>query len=211
MQKLPAAEKRHDVLLTSLRHLRLDVQPSCGIAAYSGLRFANFTTLPHFSVSAAISLPKSPGEPPRVVTPMPLRRPLNLGSARAALISLLSLSTISAGVFLGAPRPHTALASYPGTNLLILGRSGNTSERDVVVTPSARNVPARTCAIDALVVWKVTCTWPAIKSVKAGGEPRYGTCSKLTPAIILNSSPVTWLGDPTPAEAMLILPGLAFA
>src|SRR5499426_1840821 len=134
MQKLPAAEKRHHVLLTSLRYLRLDAQPSCGIAAYSGLIFANFTTLLHFSVSAAISLPKSPGEPPRVVTPMSLSRPLNLGSARAALISLLSLSTISTGVFLGAPSPHTALASYPGTNSLMLGRSGKTCERAALVT-----------------------------------------------------------------------------
>jgi hypothetical protein len=36
-----------------------------------------------------------------------------LGSARAALISLLSLSMISAGVFLGAPKPNYAVASYP--------------------------------------------------------------------------------------------------
>src|SRR5262249_53119927 len=36
-------------------------------------------------------------------------------------------------------------------------------------------------------------------------------CTMLTPVIILNSSPVTWLGAPTPAEAMLILPGLALA
>src|SRR5262245_3485259 len=37
--------------------------------------------------------------------------PHTFGSARPALVSLLSLSTISAGIFLGAPRPHTALAS----------------------------------------------------------------------------------------------------
>jgi putative ABC transport system substrate-binding protein len=33
----------------------------------------------------------------------------------------------------------------------------------------------------------------------------------LLAAIILNSSPARWFPDPTPAEAMLILPGLAFA
>jgi hypothetical protein len=38
-------------------------------------------------------------------------RALILGSARAALISLLSLSTISAGVFLGVQRPNHPLAS----------------------------------------------------------------------------------------------------
>ena len=39
------------------------------------------------------------------------KRPSNLGSERAALISLLSLSTISAGVFFGAPMPVQKLAS----------------------------------------------------------------------------------------------------
>src|SRR5262245_11678322 len=48
---------------------------------------------------------------------------------------------ISAGVFLGAPRPHTALASYPGTNSPTLGKSGKISERAAVVTPSARTGP----------------------------------------------------------------------
>jgi hypothetical protein len=38
-------------------------------------------------------------------------RVLILGSERAALISLLSLSTISAGVFLGAPMLYQAFAS----------------------------------------------------------------------------------------------------
>src|SRR5262252_11074004 len=33
----------------------------------------------------------------------------------------------------------------------------------------------------------------------------------LTPAIILNSSPATWGPEPMPADAMLILPGLALA
>jgi hypothetical protein len=38
-------------------------------------------------------------------------RALILGSARPALISFLSLSMISMGVFLGAPRPNQALAA----------------------------------------------------------------------------------------------------
>jgi hypothetical protein len=58
-------------------------------------------TLPHFSVSSAMSLPKSLGEPGSTVPPRSARRALILGSARPALISLLSLLTISAGVFLG--------------------------------------------------------------------------------------------------------------
>ena len=80
-------------------------------AIHSGLMFAARITLPHFSVSSAMSLPKSAGEPRSTVPPRSASRAFNLGSARAALISLLSFSTISVGVFLGAPTPHYALAS----------------------------------------------------------------------------------------------------
>src|SRR5215469_4273898 len=68
-------------------------------------------TLPHFAVSAAMNSPKSAGEPTSGVPPRSASRSLILGSARPALISLLSLSTISTGVFLGAPRPDQLLAS----------------------------------------------------------------------------------------------------
>src|SRR5262249_17836692 len=77
----------------------------------SALMPVNLTTLPHFSVSSAISLPKSAGEP--AIT-LPLRsasRVFMLGSARPALISLFSFSTISAGVTFGAPTPYHVLAS----------------------------------------------------------------------------------------------------
>src|SRR5215472_10201164 len=77
----------------------------------SGLMFAARTTLPHFSVSSATSLPKSAGEPTSGVPPRSASRVLILGSARPALISLLSFSTISAGVAFGAPRPNQPLAS----------------------------------------------------------------------------------------------------
>ena len=72
---------------------------------------ANLITLPHFSVSSAMSLPKSAGEPASTVPPRSASRAFILGSARPALISLLSLSMISAGVSFGAPRPNQALAS----------------------------------------------------------------------------------------------------
>src|SRR5262245_16335478 len=78
---------------------------------YSGLMFAARITLPHFSVSAATKLPKSEGEPAITVPPRPASRALSWGSARAALISLLSLLTISAGVPVGAPTPYQPLDS----------------------------------------------------------------------------------------------------
>src|SRR5262249_54137483 len=84
---------------------------SPGRADHSALMLRARITLPHFSVSSAISLAKSAGEPGRTVAPRSASRAVILGSARAALISLLSLSTISIGVFLGAPMPNQKLAS----------------------------------------------------------------------------------------------------
>src|SRR5262252_10260067 len=68
-------------------------------------------TLPHFSVSSAMSLPKSAGESASTSPPRSTMRAFIRGSASAALTSLLSLSTISAGVAFGAPRPYQALVS----------------------------------------------------------------------------------------------------
>src|SRR4029453_698374 len=96
---------------------------------HPGLMFAAWITLPHFSVSSAMSLPKSAGEPLRPGPPPSASRAFFFGAERAALISLWSLSTISAGVFAGAPRPYHVLASKPGTKSPTGGRPGNASER----------------------------------------------------------------------------------
>src|SRR6516164_11751345 len=82
-----------------------------GRADHSALMPANLTTLAHFSVSAATKLPKSEGEPAITVPPRSASRALSWGSATAALISLLSLLTISAGVPVGAPTPYQPLDS----------------------------------------------------------------------------------------------------
>ena len=57
-------------------------------ADHSDLRPANLTTLPHFSVSSAMNLPKSMGESAKGVTPNWASFDPNLRSARAAAISL---------------------------------------------------------------------------------------------------------------------------
>src|SRR6516164_4378749 len=178
-----------------------------GLPDQSALTPANFTTLADFSVSSARSLPKSADEPGRAVAPNSANRAFILGSARAALISLLSLSTISAGVLFDAPTPVQKLDSYPGTNSATVGMSGNTGERVAVVTASARSLPPLTYSIDEDMVANMTCTCPPSRSTSAGPAPRYGTCTRLTPVIILNSSPVTWATEPLPAEAKLIWPG----
>src|SRR5262245_45425124 len=78
---------------------------------HSGLILAVFITFPHFSVSSAISLPNWSGDPGSGVPRRSARRAFILGSARAALTSLLSWSMISAAVALGTPRPYQLLTS----------------------------------------------------------------------------------------------------
>src|SRR5262249_52185605 len=82
-----------------------------GRADHSALMLAARITLPHFSVSSAISLPNWAGDPGSGVPPRSARRAFVLGSSRAALTSLLSWSTISAGVAFSTPRPYQSLPS----------------------------------------------------------------------------------------------------
>src|SRR5262245_17411405 len=82
-----------------------------GLPRQSGLMLAARITLAHFSVSSAISFPNSAGDPGSATPPRSARRAFILGSSRAALTSLLSVSMILAGVFLGAPIPYQKLAS----------------------------------------------------------------------------------------------------
>src|SRR6516164_5114381 len=80
-------------------------------AAHWSLILAARITLAHFSVSSAMSLPKSASVIGIGTLPRSARRALMLGSGRAALISLLSFSTISTGVPFDAPNPFQRLAS----------------------------------------------------------------------------------------------------
>src|SRR5712671_2601733 len=80
-------------------------------ACYSALMLAARITLPHLSVYSTMNLPKSAGIIGIGTLPRSAIRLLILGSSRPALISLLSLSMISAGVFLGAPRPDHVFPS----------------------------------------------------------------------------------------------------
>src|SRR5262249_35428668 len=138
----------------------------------SALAPENLITLAHFSVSVVMNLAKSEDEPGNTVAPRSANRAFNLGSTRPALISLLSLSTISADVSLGAPMPCNALASYPGTKSPTVGTSGNTSERVAVVTASGRSLPALMNSVDSGTGLNTTCTCPAMRSVIAGAPPR---------------------------------------
>src|SRR5262245_30919909 len=82
-----------------------------GLPHQSALMLAARITFAHFSVSSAMNLPNSAGESARGPAPRSASRALILGSARPALISLFSFSTISAGVAFGAPRPNHTITS----------------------------------------------------------------------------------------------------
>jgi hypothetical protein len=62
----------------------------------SGLTPENFTTLAYFSVSAAMSFPKSAGEPGSTVPPKSVSRAFILGSARRKHFCRLHLLTLGA-------------------------------------------------------------------------------------------------------------------
>src|SRR5215468_696758 len=68
-------------------------------------------TLPHFSVSSAMSLLKSAGEPASAELPKSASCAWKLASARLALTCVFNLLMISAGVVLGAAMPYHPLAS----------------------------------------------------------------------------------------------------
>src|SRR5262249_27410021 len=80
-------------------------------AVQSALMPANLITLAHFSVSSAMTFPKSAAHPANTARPSSASRDFILRSARAALTSLLSMSRISTGVPLGAHTPFHTLAS----------------------------------------------------------------------------------------------------
>src|SRR5215472_8565479 len=81
------------------------------ITRHSDLMPANLITFAHFSVSSLTSFPKSAGEPETVMPPRSTSRAWSAGSAKPALISLLSLPMTAFGVFRGALTPYQALAS----------------------------------------------------------------------------------------------------
>src|SRR5262249_5501202 len=141
-------------------HCRHSPNGSYGTSTWdqSALMPTDLTTLAHFSVSSAMSLPKSAGKPGSAVPPRLASFALNLGLARPALISLLSLSIICGGVVLGAPTPYHWLDSKPGRNSPIVGMPGSVSERVALATASARSVPALMYSIDAGRELNMTCT-----------------------------------------------------
>ena len=72
----------------------------------------------------------------------------------------------------------------------MVGISGTTVTRSLVVTASPRRLPAFTCERIEGMLSKMTSTRPGIRSLIAGAPPRYGICVISTLASRLNNSPL---------------------
>ncbi|MOA14622.1 hypothetical protein D3C78_1347350 [compost metagenome] len=73
----------------------------------------------------------------------------------------------------------------------------------------ARILPPLMYWTTALMFWNEASTWPPMMSACAGAPPLYGTWMAEVPVCCQNSSAVKWSLEPWPAEAKVILPGLA--
>src|SRR5262245_13337696 len=100
---------------------------------------------------------KSLGEPASATPPSSTNRAFMWGSDKAALISLLSLTTISGDVPLGAPIPVHDVSSKPGRKSATVGMFGKASRRVVEVTASGLSLSALTYAMDDDNVANMTC------------------------------------------------------
>ena len=81
-----------------------------------------------------------------------------------------------------------------------MGSCGCATERWALVTASAFSRPAATCGIVDTTLEAATEMRPPTRSVRIGGVPLYGTCTRRTPAVIASSATVMWPGLPLPDE-----------
>src|SRR5690242_7072953 len=78
------------------------------------------------------------------------------------------------------------------------------------ITPIALSLPASMKVFEDGNWSKTASIWPPMRSVIAGPEPLYGTCTMFTPAYDWKDSPSMWLMPPTPELPNEYLPGFAF-
>ena len=116
----------------------------------SGLMLAARTTLPHFSVSSAMSFPKSAGEPGSTAPPRSASCALILGSARAGVDLVVELINDLGGRVPGAPMPNQAARLVARTRIRPQsGCPAVPANASRVVTASARSLPALMYSMDA--------------------------------------------------------------
>src|SRR3954469_874094 len=116
--------------------------------------------------------------------------------------SACSRVTLGIGDLAGASAPYQVLASYPGTPLsAIVGNSGAAAVRFNVVTASPRRRLDLICCSTEGAVANPTTVSPPTRLVTAAPPPLYGTCVRLTPAMLLKSSAARCAELPLPDDA----------
>ena len=80
------------------------------------------------------------------------------------------------------------------------GISGAVGLASVLVTASARIVPAFACGQASVMLSKARSMWPPISAFITSPELRYGTCTILVPVRSWNSSDAICVEVPAPEE-----------
>ena len=148
----------------------------------------------------------------RVSSPRKASRPLGLGSARAALISLLSrINDIPAESFPGSANTiHPNSDSSAGTNTQ--SRLGCPAAPRSSGDPRARSSPALIYAIDAVSARGTSVAPARREQVRSAGNTHPGHVNHVNAGHHLERISPTYAEPlPLPADAKLILPGLALA
>ncbi len=117
---------------------------------------------------------------------------------------------IAGGVPAGARMPCQAIASKPGYPLsAMVGRSGATGERSLLVTASAVSVPARTCASAETGSANTTCTCPADQVGDRKRRPAIGDMRHLDARLAIEQLGQEMIGGANACRAVVELAGLA--
>src|SRR5215470_1732337 len=117
---------------------------------------------------------------------------------------------MSFGVPAGTRTPtqlSPSISPWPAS--VMVGTSGRLGERVLLVTASARNLPALICGTAGVRALNPIWVWPATTAATAGPPPLNGTCTMSSPSDRRNCSPARCGGAPVPPEAKVYLPGLA--
>ncbi len=80
----------------------------------------------------------------------------------------------------------TSTAGYPASAMV--GRSGNSGERTLLVIASARSLPPLIEGIAAYICSNMNWTWPPMRSVAPAEPLLYGTWIMSRPATLENSA-----------------------
>ena len=120
---------------------------------------------------------------------------LYLGVSEAGVDLPVEFVNDSAGVFLGAPMPNQRRLETRQEITHRRRRRGAPPSAPWWSPRDGRSLPALMCSMMGMLS-NMTLHLSAEQVSRAGAAPRYGTWTMSTPAIILNSSPVTWLRGP---------------